>query len=218
MGMDTFAPFSSNPLCFIVQNITCGREAKTIRIFQAPINAGGSRDLLRLEGVAESDIRASLLKGELRNRIINKEITVLCSDIDLLQFNDVNLAFLTAAGIINGTTANGSGGITAQEHETLRQFVHLADAGGPGDGFAPGAVRITTPNGSPFPTEICWFLDATLTTKLIDKVIVYNANKTPSTINWNLYAPDGITIVHTIIDSIQYTNNVFESKRTRTII
>jgi|SRR5271166_3223098 len=215
--MDVFAPFVSNPLCFIVQNLTTGRSAKVINIFQYPIAPGGIRDLLRIPGVAESDIRASLLKGELRNRIINKEIYVVCSDIDLLQFNDANLAFLTAAGITNGTTVNGSGGLTPAEHETLRQLIHFID-NGPGDGFASGAERTTVPSGSPFPTEICWYLDATLTTKLVDKVITYNSNKTPSTIQWTIYQPDGTTPAHSLIDSIQYTNGVFESSRTRTIL
>ena len=101
MGNDSFAPYSSNPNCFIVQNI-CSTPKKTIFIFQYPINYGESRDLLRIPGVAENDIRASLLKGELRNKIITNEIVVLCSDIDLLQFNSTQMGFLQAAGVVNG--------------------------------------------------------------------------------------------------------------------
>ncbi len=214
--MDIFAPWSTNPLCFVVKNITTSPK-KTIRIFQAPINWGCTRDLMRIEGVSEASIRSSLLKGELRNRIINEEIIVLCSDIDLLQFNDANLAFLTGAGIINGTTVNGTGGLTADEHQTLLQLIHFIEIGGPGDGFASGAQRVITPTGSPFPTEICWYRDNTLTSKLVDKVITYNANKTPSTEQWTLYAENG-SIAQQILDSISYANGIFESTRTRTIL
>lgn len=97
-----FAPGSRNPQCFTVLNIS--PEPKTIRIFQYPINYGCTRDLLAIPGVAEGDIRASLLKGELKHKINVKEIIVICSDIDLLQFNAEQLAFLRSAGIVNGLT------------------------------------------------------------------------------------------------------------------
>jgi hypothetical protein len=217
--MDIFAPFVSNPLTFTVQNITSGNRAKTIRLFQYPINSLGIRDLLKIPGVAESDIRASLLKGELRNRIINNEIVVVASDIDLLQFNDINLAFLTAAGITNGTTVSGGDGygITEAQHKTLRDLIHFIDSGG-GDGFTSGAERVILPEGDPFPTTVIWYLDSTLTTKLVQKDIVYNPNKTVATIQWTMYDYDGITIIHQILDTISYTNNIFESTRIRTIV
>ena len=64
MGMNSFAPWSKNPLCFIVQNIGT-KPKKTIRIFNYPIRYGHVRDLLRIPGVSEESIRASLLKGEI---------------------------------------------------------------------------------------------------------------------------------------------------------
>lgn len=100
MGDNSFAPFSTNPVCFVVQNVASIK--KTIMIFNYPINHGDSRDLLRIPGVAEDDIRASLLKGELNHKIRANEIVVTCSDIDLLQFNDTNKFFLEAAGISKG--------------------------------------------------------------------------------------------------------------------
>ena len=59
----------------------------------------GTRDLMKIPGVAEDDIRVSLLKGELNHKIQQGEITVICSDIDLLQFNLQQAQFLEAAGI-----------------------------------------------------------------------------------------------------------------------
>lgn len=63
---------------------------------------GETRDLLAIPGVSEADIRASLLKGEIRHKILAEDITVICSDIDLLQFNDDQKLFLQQAGIIKG--------------------------------------------------------------------------------------------------------------------
>lgn len=98
--MDEFAPYLKINGCFIVLNVS--PQVKTISIFKYPINYHCTRDLLQIPGVAESDIRASLLKGELQHKIRAKDIIVVCSDIDLLQFNATHKAFLQAAGIVNG--------------------------------------------------------------------------------------------------------------------
>jgi len=101
MTVDQFAPYLKRYGCFIVRNVTSDRN-KTITIFQYPINFNQTRDLLQIPGVAEQDIRASLLKGELRHKILAKDIVVECSDIDLLQFNLDQKSFLQDAGIVNG--------------------------------------------------------------------------------------------------------------------
>lgn len=100
-GMNDFAPFLKKNGCFIVRNI-CKDPKRTIRIFQYPINNGEARDLLQIPGVSESDIRSSLLKGELKQRMDFEEIVVECSDIDLLQFNAFQKAYLQSHGIVNG--------------------------------------------------------------------------------------------------------------------
>lgn len=102
--MDIFAPGYKINGCFVVQNIS--PQIKTISIFQYPINYGYTRDLLAIPGVAEQDIRASLLKGELNNKIRVGDITVICSDIDLLQFNANQKLFLEEAGIVNGLSVS----------------------------------------------------------------------------------------------------------------
>jgi len=104
MGMNSFAPFIKINGCFIAQNVIPpeSRFAKTIRIFNYPIPVGMERDLLMIPGVAESDIRSSLLKGELLHKLLAKEIKIVCSDIDLLQFNEAHKAFLKAGGIGKG--------------------------------------------------------------------------------------------------------------------
>ncbi len=127
--MDEFAPYKKKNGCFIVRNITPDRN-KTIKIFHYPILFNETRDLLQIPGVAEADIRASLLKGELRHKILAKDIVIECSDIDLLQFNEDQKQFLMSAGIINGLEAAGGGGGTTIPY-LFRQGVPLV---GPIDG------------------------------------------------------------------------------------
>ena len=100
-------------------------QIKTITIFQYPINYQCTRDLLQIPGVAEADIRASLLKGELQHKILSGDIQVVCSDVDLLQFNASQKAFLQNAGIVNGLTV-GSGQLTVIEQQDI-QLVGAVD-------------------------------------------------------------------------------------------
>lgn len=105
--MDIFAPYPKQNSCFIVRNITPDRN-KVIKIFNYPIPFNVTRDLLQIPGVAEADIRASLLKGELRHKLLAKDIVVECSDIDLLQFNNEQKIFLQQAGIVKGLQVSSS--------------------------------------------------------------------------------------------------------------
>jgi len=99
--------------CFVVQNITDLTDSpKTVSIFNVPIPLDREYDLLKIAGVQESDIRASLLKGTLRQKILAKEIRVTCSNIDLLQFDETHKKFLQDAGIIDGLEISGSDGYT----------------------------------------------------------------------------------------------------------
>lgn len=112
--------------------------------------------------------------------------------------------------------ANNVGvGLSSNQHRTLRQLIHLADgAGGPFDGFTSGAVRVTS--GGAYPTNITWYTDSSQTSKIVEKQITYNLNKTPATIYWAVYADDGVTVLATAYDTIQYTG-AFETSRTRVI-
>jgi len=77
---------------------------KTINIFHYPINAGEQRDLLQIPGVQEADIRASLLKGEIRHKFLCGDIELVSSNIDLLQFSDKQRAWLQSFGFTEGVT------------------------------------------------------------------------------------------------------------------
>lgn len=216
MGMNNFAPYPSINGCFIVLNTS--PQIKVIKIFNYPILYHTTRDLLKIPGVDESDIRGSLLKGELNHKIRANDIMIMCSDIDLLQFNETQKQFLLNAGIVNGLDASDSGGgITASEHQTLRQLIHFLGDGGPGDGFASGAFKVIAPAGNPFPSSITWYVSSAQTQKIVEKLITYNGSNLPTSITWNVYDIGGITIKHSLTDSITYANNIFESTRTRTV-
>lgn len=105
--MDEFAPYLKKNCSFIVKN-TSPDNNKTIKIFNYPILFGQTRDLLQIPGVAEQDIRASLLKGELRHKILSQDIIITKSDIDLLQFNDDQKLFLRNAGVNIGLQISAS--------------------------------------------------------------------------------------------------------------
>jgi hypothetical protein len=197
---------------FVVRNIITNSN-KTIRIFDYPIPVGTTRDLLRIPGVSEDSIRASLLKGAIRNKILAGEIEIVGSDVNLLQFNDTQKTFLENAGVEEGLEVTGGTG-DLSEHDTLRQLIHFVDEG-PGDGFASGAFKEII--GQPFPTSITWYTATDKTQKIVEKLITRDGSQNPVTIVWNMYDTDGTSIVHTVTDTIAFVNNSFESTRTRAI-
>lgn len=91
------------PTVFKVKNIA--NEGKRIKIFTLPIKNGYVRDLMAIPHVSEADIRHSLLKGELNRKILAKEIYIVESNIDLLQFDPCHKQFLIDAGITVGLDA-----------------------------------------------------------------------------------------------------------------
>lgn len=100
------------PVVFRVKNIA--PEGKRVKVFHTPIKNGCVRDLLAIPNVSEDVIRHSLLKGDLNLKIKNGEITVVESNIELLQFDECHRQFLIDAGIIIGVNPDdlGGGGIT----------------------------------------------------------------------------------------------------------
>jgi hypothetical protein len=96
------------PTVFIVKNIA--GEGKRIRVFDYPIANGMERDLMMIPYVSEADIKHSLLKGVLFYKLKHGEIYITDSNIDLIQFDDCQKAFLMAHGVTKGLTA-GTGSI-----------------------------------------------------------------------------------------------------------
>lgn len=131
-----------------------------------------------------------------------------------VTFDGTSFWMRDTVGTFNPRSA--STGITADDHRTLRQLIHLADEGGPFEGFASGAYQETLPAADPFPTSIIWWTSAAKTAKIVEETITYNANKTINTDEWKAYAIDGSTVLATVTDTMTYSG-VFETSRTRTI-
>lgn len=89
---------------FVVQNVC----QKVIRIFNYPVNPGGERDLMKIPGVSEMDIRHSLACGDVWVKISAGEVAVLQSNVDLVQFSQAFTEFVTAAGVTTGSYTDAS--------------------------------------------------------------------------------------------------------------
>jgi len=109
MGRYTFFPKAPSTK-FVVRNIAPNN--KTVRVFNTPIRNRSTYDLLSIPDISEADIRHSLLKGELWAKFTYRELFVVESDIDLLQFNDTHKAFLQSIGITKGLETTGGSTVT----------------------------------------------------------------------------------------------------------
>lgn len=97
MSIPTFFT-KSFPIKFVVQNIT----DKQIKIFACKIPPGQSKDLFALPYISEDDIRHSLLKGELKIKFNVGDISLVETNINLLQFENSYQDYLESIGAITG--------------------------------------------------------------------------------------------------------------------
>jgi hypothetical protein len=116
---------------------------------------------------------------------------------------------ITISQISGGTIS----GVTRSQHQTIPNLIHYLEEG-PGDGFAQAYKKVF---GSPFPSAVVWYTDSTMRRMIVEKQIVRNSINMPITITWTVYSTDGVTPVHTVSDSITYSENIFETSRQRTI-
>lgn len=121
---------------------------------------------------------------------------------------------MSASGAI--LTHDGTSVVTtvgSDDHPTLRQLIHLSESG-PMEGWPTGVHRVIT--GQPFPTNMTWWTDNTLATKILELNITRNASQNPTVEQWKMYAADGVTVLATITDTIAYSGG-YEVSRTRAI-
>lgn len=87
---------------------------------------------------------------------------------------------------------------------------------GPVEGFGGAYKEIT---GTPWPSAVTWYTDATKAKKVVEKLITRNAEQAPTQIVWRLYDDDGSTVLATSTDTIVLagTPPVFEVSRSRVI-
>lgn len=138
-----------------------------------------------------------------------------------IGFDPTGLAHVASTNVQDAIeeldSAIGTTGITEVDHQALRQLIHLADDGGPFEGFTTGAFQETLPSADPFPTSVIWWTDSGKTAKIVEETITYNVNSTVNTDNWKVYAADGVTLMAEITDTITYSG-VFELSRLRAIV
>ncbi len=114
-----------------------------------------------------------------------------------------------------GPAGSAENALSIDNHATVRQLIHFISQG-PAEGFATGAYSETLPSGDPFPTSVIWWESNNKLKKIVEKVIIYNDNKTYLTTQWNMYDEDGETIITTITDSHTYSG-IIETSRIRSI-
>ena len=132
-------------------------------------------------------------------------------------FDPSGLIHTTATNVEDAIREYDSFIVSPTEHAALRQLIHLADGvGGPMEAWASGAYRQILPAADPFPTSIIWWTDATLTKKIVSKLVTFDGQKRVTALQWASYAADGTTVIATVTDSITYSS-VFEVNRTRTV-
>lgn len=125
----------------IFRNIS--NPKKTVKIFNAPINYLDTRDILSLKGVSEEDIRVSLLKGVLRHKLLCKDIELVSSNIDLLQFSNKQRSWLQSYGFTEGVTI----GVDELSSETI-DFIESHGGGSISYLWRQEIPLIGTKNGS----------------------------------------------------------------------
>lgn len=128
---------------------------------------------------------------------------------------------LAATAVVAGTygsidvvpiiTVDSKGRLTnVATASTLLQLIRFISEG-PTKGFATGATKTVT--GTVFPSQTLW--RRADTTKLVEKNVTYTGSL-PTTIQWILYAADGITVLENVVDTVTYAG-VFEASRVRFI-
>lgn len=209
-----YTPGKNPSTKFVVRNIAAGN--KRVRIFNYPIGNGKERDLLAIPGISEADIRHSLLKGQLLYKLTHSEITIVDSDIDLLQFNEDQKAFLQSHGVTVGLeVTGGGGGFPEAQHKVLRHLVHLAETG-PYDGFGAALYKEINPPAAVAPTSVIWWESSAKLKKILEKTIAYVPGTIfPNTITYQVYDVDGTSVLATSVDTITYSG-AFEISRVRT--
>lgn len=115
-------------------------------------------------------------------------------------------------GVVKTLTGTG---LSETQHRALRQLVHLAEEGGPYEGFASGAYY-EVPSPGPFPTSFIWWTSAAKTAKIVEETVTYNGNKTIATDEWKAYDVDGTTVLVIVTDTYAYSG-IFQSSQTRVI-
>lgn len=108
---NTISPSGIN---FIVQNNT----SRNLTILGVQIGPGNKYDLFTSPDISEDDIKTSLLKGELKYRLLNNQITIISTTLNLPVLDPVFKSFLASKGV-STISLSGTTGITVDNISSL---------------------------------------------------------------------------------------------------
>lgn len=86
--MSNFAIYPSTSVSFVLKNIT-SPPGRSIKVFNVSVYPGNTIDVMKIPGITEEDVRVSLLRGDLRNKINNGQLQIINSTIGLPE-HDTN--------------------------------------------------------------------------------------------------------------------------------
>ena len=93
----------SSTIIFVIQNITTNR---CLRIFDTNIEPGRKYNLMRVPGITEEDIRASIITGPLKGLLSSGLIKIVSSSVNFDSSDSAQNAFLSSVGINPGGSSN----------------------------------------------------------------------------------------------------------------
>jgi hypothetical protein len=130
---------------------------------------------------------------------------VVAVDMNGKSFNyySVERGYLLTSNEQDFFQESGASDLTADQHKTLRQLIHFLDDG-PGDGFSTNPYFEPKNGAGPWNYGGVWWESSLKLKKLAEKTVNRNANKTPSTVIWMVYAADGSLLI-TATDTYAYT-------------
>ena len=170
-----------------------------------PTSMDNNEDFIDLRGVAIQD-----------NSSDDEDVLLSRDSSGNMTFQD---KVVTAPVSLHSLTETAGGGITAAQHQALRQLIHFINDG-PAHGFPSGCYREIIPPGDNFPTLVTWYESNSALKKIVEVEIVRTgggASKSkPTPIIWRMYDTDGATVIATVTDDITYLGNI-EGSRVRTL-
>jgi|SRR6185436_1173066 len=146
--MNIFATGISDNVLFVVKNVTISPK-KIIKVFNTPMYPGTTLDVMQIPGISEEDIRTSLIKGDLKNKLKTGQLQVVSSTV---AFPESDTAFIKELGIM-GLSNN-----------IINPDV-IADISTQGDGLPDGTVKFTSP-----PRAAMWTLNKNIDSSKADGI------------------------------------------------
>jgi hypothetical protein len=103
--MSEFSDGLNLGLSFVVRNTAPG--GKKLTLFNTPLGNGNTLDLMKIPGVSEDDIKASVLKGELGQKLRIRYLTLVTNTLDFGDNSDPTYTgLLTSIGITTSPRKN----------------------------------------------------------------------------------------------------------------